>query len=473
MRCELVFNHWCRALRTLNGRFALVALAMATATACGGHQGAGAGSAMLPAYGPTSSGGAAAAPVANIDSNKSKISIVPAKLDLSGLGRTYARTVIVSEKGYTGKFTSVSRCKDVAAFSPAFGQGPSLKVRVTPRGVGSCSITFVGPHGTSARLHVSIITITEYKIPTPESSPEAIVIGSDGAAWFTETVGNKIGRISSNGTITEYAVPTENSAPSGITLGPDGAIWFTECNGNNIGRIATNGSISEYGVPTSKSGPEDITAGPDGALWFTEGIGKIGRITTSGAFTEYPVPASSNSNPYTITSGSDGALWFTEACAIGRITTGGTVTQYPLPNNYAAGSATPFLFGIAAVPGAVWFVGQVDYSCCNAPYALVRRITTDGNISDGYASGLPFGIVAGPSGELWLTEQCVTPRGYGCGALIGHIPADSDSASEYKVRVPNSSPLGITLGSGGELWFADAGSNAIGQIITTSAKKSE
>ena len=39
------------------------------------------------------------------------------------------------------------------------------------------------------------------------------------------------------GTITEYPVPTTNSVPVDIPRGPDGALWFSEFFGNKIGRI--------------------------------------------------------------------------------------------------------------------------------------------------------------------------------------------------------------------------------------------
>jgi virginiamycin B lyase len=69
---------------------------------------------------------------------------------------------------------------------------------------------------------------------------------------------------------TEYTIPTAGSAPSGITAGPDGALWFTESAGNKIGRITTSGTITELTVPTAASNPTGIAAGPDGNLWFTE-----------------------------------------------------------------------------------------------------------------------------------------------------------------------------------------------------------
>src|SRR5262245_12935379 len=40
--------------------------------------------------------------------------------------------------------------------------------------------------------------------------------------------------------LTEYTIPTANSKPFGIALGSDGALWFGEGAGKNIGRITTD-----------------------------------------------------------------------------------------------------------------------------------------------------------------------------------------------------------------------------------------
>ena len=76
-------------------------------------------------------------------------------------------------------------------------------------------------------------------------------------------------------------MPTAASTPVGITTGPDGNLWFTEHDGNKVGRITPDGTITEFAVPTANGGQSGITAGPDNALWFTENAGnKIGRITS-------------------------------------------------------------------------------------------------------------------------------------------------------------------------------------------------
>jgi len=152
------------------------------------------------------------------------------------------------------------------------------------------------------------IAVLWYFVPTFESQPTGIAAGPDGALWFTEVLGNKIGRITSAGAITEYPLPTAGSEPNGIAAGPDGALWFAEgvadrigrtplterSPSTRIGRITTVGIVTRYPVPTADSIPYWIAAGPDGALWFTENGhrgNRIGRITTAGVVTEYPVLA--------------------------------------------------------------------------------------------------------------------------------------------------------------------------------------
>jgi len=68
----------------------------------------------------------------------------------------------------------------------------------------------------------------------------------------------------------EYAVPTAASKPAGIAPGPDGAMWFAEGDGGKIGRITLAGRVTTGDLPASEVRPAGITAGPDGNLWFTE-----------------------------------------------------------------------------------------------------------------------------------------------------------------------------------------------------------
>jgi virginiamycin B lyase len=90
--------------------------------------------------------------------------------------------------------------------------------------------------------------ITEFALPNPNAQPWGITTGPDGALWFTEAscvreqssrciIGNKIGRITTAGAVTEFTIPSDGSGPHSITTGPDGALWFTEYYGNRVGRL--------------------------------------------------------------------------------------------------------------------------------------------------------------------------------------------------------------------------------------------
>ena len=291
--------------------------------------------------------------------------------------------------------------------------------------------------------------VTEFAIPTADSSPMGIAAGPDGNLWFTEYQANKIGRITPSGTITEFPL-ANGSSPYGIAAGPDGNLWFTEPLGNRIGRITPAGVITEFSLPTANSGPGEITAGPDGNLWFTEGANKIGRITPAGVISEFTLPNNTpNSYLRGITAGPDGNVWFTVTrpfCTIcpsspafvGRITTDGTVTEFNLGSSSNPGGITSGSDGniwvADSVRSAVWRItpgGDLTpfpvASCCSLEQwnvtsgsdgnlwfvldypAMVARVTTQGTVHQypmpTQARGNIGGITAGPDGNIWFIER--------------------------------------------------------------------
>jgi streptogramin lyase len=116
-------------------------------------------------------------------------------------------------------------------------------------------------------------------LPNPSSGPKFITTGRDGAVWFTELSGDRIGRIEPYTLdLTEFALPP-GSHPEMIVAAPDGTIWFAEHGTNKIGHMSRTGTLVELPVPTPASAPYGIAVGPDGSVWFTEEYGaKVGRI---------------------------------------------------------------------------------------------------------------------------------------------------------------------------------------------------
>ncbi|WP_342145438.1 Vgb family protein [Methylobacterium fujisawaense] len=298
-----------------------------------------------------------------------------------------------------------------------------------------------------------------FEVPTPDSYPESVAIGPDGAIWFTEKQGNKIGRLAPDGQLNEFSIPTQDSRPQDIVVGPDGTLWFTENRGNKIGRISPVGEIAEFALSTPESYPFGIVTGPDGALWFTlSGTDRIGRITVDGHVSEFGL--GKTLTPYGITAGPDGNLWFTgfNSNTIGRITRAGEVAEFSLPTLDSGPQNI-----VSGPDGSLWFT--------EAAADAVGRITTDGKVTN-FAlpsclpcssskdarpsrctdAKAPYGIAASKD-ALWVTQHCggrlsrLTPDGH-----FSEVGLDG-------LKAPN----GIAVDHDDTVWFALARSNGIGR----------
>jgi len=74
------------------------------------------------------------------------------------------------------------------------------------------------------------------------------------------------------------------------------------------------------------------------------------------------------------------------------------------------------------------------------------------------ATSGPWGIAAGPDGNLWFTMQSANQ--------IGRI-TPSGVITSFSIPTPGSQPYGIAAGPDGNLWFTAYGANEIGRITTS------
>ena len=343
------------------------------------------------------------------------------------------------------------------------------------------TVVFAAVLGVSLSYHLGAVTITEYAVPSANSTPNAIAAGPDGALWFTtapkSTPQGSIWRITTAGAFTEYPLPPPPPAPltpGFITAGPDGALWFTAVNGGGpeeVAQITTAGAITAKYSDFGDAGLGGIAAGPDGALWLADPSDpnhspRIVRIPVGGsAPSNFGISFEPNNGPYpvAIVAGSDGALWFTGRFwfspdhFIGRITTSGAVTAYLLPTTSSAE-------GITAGPdGALWFTEGSGVSGSPGSGNKIGRITTAGAIAE-YPIPTPnagaFFITAGPDGALWFTERNTNQ--------IGRITV-AGLVTEYPIPTANSAPSGIATGPDGALWFTESNGNRIGRLVPDSS----
>lgn len=374
----------------------------------------------------------------------------------SGENLQFVATATVSD-GRSGNIASLANWTssnlNAASIVANSGLATGQPLTVVVPAVSSTISAALGGLSANATLKVvpPIGTIQPFSTGiSPSSGPAGICLGPDGNLWFTEILGNRIGRLNpSNGAITEFTGIADQPGkvglqPSVICAGPDGNLWFTVSGANRIGRITTAGIITEFTTGlTANAFPYGICAGPDGNLWFAEFDGnRIGRITPAGVITEFSTGISAGSFPCQICSGPDGNLWFTEYAGnrIGRITTAGVVTEF---SNGLTGNPRPF--GICPGPdGNLWFVEDTGSG--------VGKITTSGVITE-FFSGITPGcrpnyIATGPDGNLWFTET-------DAGLRVGRI-TPAGVVTEFPNTVPNASvPAGICAGPDGNLWFTD------------------
>jgi virginiamycin B lyase len=195
-----------------------------------------------------------------------------------------------------------------------------------------------------------------------------------------------------------------------------------------------------------------ITAGADGNLWFAEfNLKKIGIMTPLGGFTEITLPPSTIGPPYGMAAGFDGNVWFTRENGYGNVTRLGVLGLAGTLGGFRGVTAGADPRG----PGRImWFA--------NATGSMIIYGTI--GFADGYATPTPnsgpHGIVEGPDGNLWFTEQSASK--------IGRV-TPGGSFMEFPTPTAASSPMGITVGPDGNLWFTEAspsGTNHIGRITT-------
>ncbi len=192
-------------------------------------------------------------------------------------------------------------------------------------------------------------------------------------------------------TATTIPLPGPDSRPEGITLGPDGAVYYADFGGHSIVRT-TSGPGQPFSVPNDGalgplvdvSGPAFITTGPDNALWFTAFNGTVGRMAAGGGLpVGFTAVASPTANLRGIAAGAANTLWFAEAEGdmLRSVTTSGAAGPQPAVNLGATGLnlGTPEALVAGPGDGNIYFttslgtVGKKDTSNASAAHHDLSR----------------------------------------------------------------------------------------------------
>jgi streptogramin lyase len=212
-----------------------------------------------------------------------------------------------------------------------------------------------------------------------------------------------------------------------------------------------------------------IAEGPDGNMWqlVTKGqpgktageqrfTSAIDRITPSGQITEFPLPPLPPDQylPKSLTSGPEASMWYSAGRRIGRVTMSGQVTEFPI---VSSGNGDI----VAGPDGNLWLTdpngGAVTINGFPTPVDAIVRVTTTGQetrfpLPEGSD---PSGISLGPDGNLWFTES-FQPR-------IGRI-TPAGAITEFPLSPDIGGAEDIVAGRDGALWFV--GRKRVGRITT-------
>jgi streptogramin lyase len=251
------------------------------------------------------------------------------------------------------------------------------------------------------------------------------------------------------GGLKQFRVPTDNSQPRHITVGSDGNLWFTEGNEiftpdpemggtfhNQIGRITPAGVITEFRVDGCQCFLNDIVQGPDDILYFTTNNPGLGRITTSGDVLPDVAPDNNLANGGGIAARGDD-VWYTDFNndSLWRYDVpSGQFTEFPVP----PAGADPLDVAVDA-NGTVWFTGGG---------AIGRLDPADGTFTETPVTGDPRFIAIASDGKVWFTDRF--------NHRVGYLDPSTNQVTQFGTLTPEAGPQDIAAANDGSMWFAQA-----------------
>ncbi|MFL6002873.1 MAG: hypothetical protein ACJ72P_08710, partial [Nocardioides sp.] len=265
-----------------------------------------------------------------------------------------------------------------------------------------------------------------------------------------------------------YRVPSANSNPASMTLGSDGNLWFTEAsefftpgpdpNGggtfhSNIGRITPRGAIAEFRVEGGGF-PNDIVQGPGGVLYFTSNPG-LGRITTAGVvlplinapFTSGQLAA--RGNDIWITDFNADSLWRYDTVSGGFTEVSLSANSLTDPSDVAVDSA-----------GNVWF------GATSGSGDVIARRNPAGNVTTFPVAGDVNAVSIASDGKVWFTDRF--------NSTVGFVnPGNGNQVFQRATLTADAGPRQITAGANGTMWFTQANVGNAARITADGATITE
>jgi streptogramin lyase len=196
-------------------------------------------------------------------------------------------------------------------------------------------------------------------------------------------------------------------------------------------------------------------------------------LSTSSFINQFPVTTVA-SQPLRITADSNGNLWFTEY-------QGNNIGEMAAePTTVSTNITVPDGETVTIPGGAIFEPGTTIQAGMMLPIGTLTEFT----IPIPTAKSDPYGIVAGPDGNIYFTQSGtgeigeITENGAGeLGVISGGdnikeyaLPSSSDTMPSPNSTIASTSlsPLEITTGPGNNIFFTETGANEIGELVIES-----
>jgi len=344
--------------------------------------------------------------------------------------------------------------------------GRERTMRENPRGSDVLLLVSLVLMLFSSNIQVEAFTagVSEYAIPTLGSKPMGIDVDPDGAIWFTEQEGKKIGKFNPAAkTFTEYPV---TFSPREIAYNAfEALVYFTEdvyANGHCGVLVPKTGAVSQFSTGLPVASAVDCTLVPGRGFWFngwdSRSVSKANR--TGVIQTHIPTSFGYMSG---LTEDPEGNLWLTIVNAdeysprllklntkLAKPGTSHGFTEIPLPFARAT-----IRYPLAAL-GKIWFpIMDKSAIASYEPAGFTEEIKV-------YATPTPN---AGPGqlavdrwGRIWFPEALANK--------IGMLDLRTRTITEFSVPTANSFPWGIAVDTKRDIiWFTEREGNKIGKLI--------
>jgi virginiamycin B lyase len=123
------------------------------------------------------------------------------------------------------------------------------------------------------------LKVTQWALPTADSSPRRLQIASDGFIYAGEILAGKLARFDpKNETMTEFALPGPDPTPYALGEDAEGYIWYNSHHMDNLGRLdPKTGTVIEYPFPHYETCGREFFRDSQGRMWYgTNPNNKVG-----------------------------------------------------------------------------------------------------------------------------------------------------------------------------------------------------